>query len=61
VEEQKEKAAGLICDGCGEPIENEPYGSIGGNWVPFIPPNVYHLRCVPAFKPENALHLCVER
>lgn len=36
----------LLCDGCGEPIVGV-YGSLGGNWVPYVPGKCYHMQCVP--------------
>jgi len=42
-----------VCTGCGKPLDEEMYASIGGDIVPYIPAKLYHLRCIPTIKPET--------
>lgn len=39
----------VLCNGCGKWIQG-PYGSIGGNIVPYIPAKHYHMGCIPQVK-----------
>lgn len=43
-----------ICYACGKQLEeNKPYASMGGNIEPYIPANLYHIRCIPTVKPVD--------
>ena len=43
-----------ICVACGKRLEeNKPYASMGGNIEPYIPANLYHIRCIPTVKPVD--------
>ena len=35
------------CSACGLPISGV-YASFGGNWVPYVRPQLYHMKCVPS-------------
>jgi len=43
-----------ICSTCNQPIaDGQMYGSMGGNIEPYIPANLYHIRCIPTVKPVD--------
>ena len=37
-----------ICSTCGKPLnDDQPYASMGGNWVPYVAAKLYHIKCIP--------------
>lgn len=44
----------ILCTACGKLLDDyHAYASVGGNLVPYIPANFYHIGCVPTLKVES--------